>query len=218
MSDFLSELNELEQRENNVKKLLFQEQKLHAQAREELQLVTNKLKLAEHEKSEGGIALKTAQVSAKKMRIFFFFFFARQNAFAQTQVSILSKQYEQLQVDLKNQKSETEKMRVACDHEVQRTKQMRKELIAQVDDINSRWRTVHNFATPDDDALEAWANKVERANQLYERVLNETLNAKLSDAKLVADLIETFGVRLLQAVDESNKAEQQPAQPVDDDD
>jgi hypothetical protein len=133
-------------------------------------------------------------------------------------VSILSKQYEQLQVDLKNQKSETEKMRVACDHEVQRTKQMRKELIAQVDDINSRWRTVHNFATPDDDALEAWANKVERANQLYERVLNETLNAKLSDAKLVADLIETFGVRLLQAVDESNKAEQQPAQPVDDDD
>jgi hypothetical protein len=77
MSDFLSELNELEQRENNVKKLLFQEQKLHAQAREELQLVTNKLKLAEHEKSEGGIALKTAQVSAKKMRIFFFFFFSR---------------------------------------------------------------------------------------------------------------------------------------------
>jgi hypothetical protein len=151
-----------------------------------------------------------------KKSIFFFFSGAKTISFAQTQVSILSKQYEQLQVDLKNQKSETEKMRVACDHEVQRTKQMRKELIAQVDDINARWRTVHGFKTPDEDALETWANKVERANQLYERVLNETLAAKLGDAQVVADIIESFSVRLLQAVDESNNAAQQQQQPIDD--
>lgn len=85
--------------------------------------------------------------------------------------------------------------------EIAQTKQQRAELVQQVDEINARWRAVHRFASPEDDALEQWANKVERANQLYEKTLADTLADKINDAAVVADIVNAFQVRLLRDVE-----------------
>jgi methionine synthase II (cobalamin-independent) len=113
----------------------------------------------------------------------------------------VAKQLEQARDDLKHSKSENEKLRQVYAREIAQTKQQRAELVQQVDELNARWRNVHHFASPEDDALEQWANKVERANQIYERTLVSALKAKISDQAVVDDIVNAFQTLLLQHVE-----------------
>jgi predicted nucleic acid-binding Zn-ribbon protein len=129
------------------------------------------------------------------------FFFLFLLPLSQSHASIASKQLDQARDELKLSKAENEKLRQVYAHEIAQTKQQRADLVQQVDEINTRWRAVHRFSAPEDDALEQWANKVERANQLYEKTLQDTLAHKIDDAAVVADIVNAFQVRLLRDVE-----------------
>jgi len=206
MNSFVHDINQLEERVQAVKHALAVEQKLHAQCRDELHATALKLAASHKDKLALDVALTTTQVREKleklekKLENYFSLSLLSLRS-AQTQASIVAKQLEQARDDLKHSKSENEKLRQVYAREIAQTKQQRAELVQQVDELNARWRNVHHFASPEDDALEQWANKVERANQIYERTLVSALKAKISDQAVVDDIVNAFQTLLLQHVE-----------------